>query len=308
MKVMRLYHYIYIILTMLCTTFTACQDHFDINQLKEGEKLIVYCFPSAKDSTDIQVSATIPLDGASAILPKDVEVNCFVNGEKQAVRYLRNDDTDEWDKLIFRLSTIPKEGEEVKVEVSTEGYPTVVSTSVIPATPKIDSITTREIQIDGELYTQLCVKMQDNPKVQDFYAVRVFSKWDGNYWEKREINLYAEPVLNYNIMGIPTLDEDIDYHDNFYIFDDSSFSNDSTYTLHLNLKGKRGYYLVQLYHLSYPLYAFLRSINDASNNELGKYGLSFTRPTYSNVNSGIGAVGGYGLEEKIFKYIEKSEE
>ena len=105
---MRLYHYLYIILALLCTTFVACQDHFDINQLKEGKKLIVYCFPSAKDSTDVQVSATIPLDGTSAILPKNVEVNCFVNGEKQAVRYLRNDDTDEWDKLIFRLSTIPK--------------------------------------------------------------------------------------------------------------------------------------------------------------------------------------------------------
>lgn len=308
MKHIRLHHYAYIILVILGATFTACQDHFGINQLKEGNKLIVYCFPSDKDSTDIQVSAAIPLDGTSATMPKNVEVKCFVNGEKQEVRYLRNDDTDEWDKLIYRLSIIPKEGDKIRVEVSAEGYPAVESTSIIPPTPKIDSIMNREVQIDGELYTQLCVKIQDNPKTQDYYAVRVFSKWDRNNWEKREINLYTEPVLNYNIIGIPILNADIDYHDNFYTFDDSSFSKDSTYTLHLNLKGKRGYYLVQLYHLSYSLYAFLRSINDASNNELGKYGLAFTRPTYSNVNSGIGAVGGYGLEEKIFKYIEKNEE
>lgn len=305
---MRLYHYLYIILALLCATFAACQDHFDINQLKEGKKLIVYCFPSAKDSTDIQVSAAIPLDGTTATLPKDVEAICFVNGERQAVHYLRNDDTDEWDKLIFRLSIIPKEGDEIKVKVSAKGYPVVESTSIIPPTPKIDGITAREVLVDGKLYTQLCVKIQDNPQTMDHYAVRVFSKWEGNYWEKREINLYAEPVLNYNIMGIPTLNEDIDYHDNFYMFDDSSFSNDTTYTLHLNLEGKRGYYLVQLYHLTLPLYAFLRSINDASNNELGKYGLAFTHPTYSNVKSGIGAVGGYALEEKIIKIIEKSEE
>lgn len=308
MNKMRLCHYTYIILTILCSTFTACQDHFDINQLKEGNKLIVYCFPSDKDSTDIQVSAAIPLDGTSATLPKEVQVSCFINGEKQDVRYLRNDDTDEWDKYIYRLSIIPKEGDEVKIEVSADGYPSAQSVSTIPSTPQIDSITTREVQVDGELYTQLCVKIQDNPNTQDFYAVRVFSKWDRNNWEKREINLYSEPVLNYNLMGIPTLNEDIDYHDNFYTFDDSSFSNDSTYTLHLNVEGKRGYYLVQLYHLTYPLYAFLRSINDASNNELGKYGLAFTRPTYSNVKSGIGAVGGYGLGEKIIKIAEKSNE
>lgn len=298
------YHIIYVLLVMTGTVFTSCQDHFDIGQLQEGPQLVVYCFPSDKDSTDIQVSATLPLNKASYSMPKNLRISCLVNGEKLPVRYLRNDDTDEWDKFIYRLSVIPREGDEVKVEVSAEGYPSACAATIVPSNPCIDSISTRRVQLDGDLYTQLCVEIQDNPKTQDYYAVRVFSKWDGPYWQEREINLYAEPALSYNIMGIPTFDEDIDYYNNFYIFDDTSFPADSTYTLHLNIAGERRYYLVQLYHLAQPVYAFLRSVNDEANNELGKYGLSFTHPSYSNIQSGVGVVGGYGLDEKMIKMKE----
>ncbi len=302
---MKYAYYIYMFLVMMAVAFSSCQDHFDINQLQEDRQLVVYCFPSDKDSTDIQVSATIPLDNAPVSMPRNVQVCCFVNGKRETVHYLRNDDTDEWDKFVYRLSVIPREGDEVKIEVSAEGYPSAYATSIVPSSPCIDSISTRRVQLDGDLYTQLCVEMRDNPKTQDFYAVRVFSKWDGPYWQEREINLYAEPALSYNIMGIPTFDEDIDYYNNFYIFDDTGFSANPTYTLHLNIAGERRYYLVQLYHLAQPVYAFLRSVNDEANNELGKYGLSFTRPTFSNVMSGIGVVGGYGLEEKMIEITYK---
>ena len=37
----------------------------------------------------------------------------------------------------------------------------------------------------------------------------------------------------------------------------------------------------------------LRSLNDISNNDLGKYGLAFAYSTYTNVHGGYGCIGAY---------------
>lgn len=90
--------------------FTSCQDHFDINQLNKSQELLLYCFASSTDSTDIQVSATTPFTG-KAEMPKNVKVRCYVNEQEVKVRFLRNDDTDNWDKLIYRLTIIPRDSD-----------------------------------------------------------------------------------------------------------------------------------------------------------------------------------------------------
>ena len=128
-----------IIALILAWTFCSCQDHFDINRLNEKTQLLVYCFPSTTDSTDIQVSATIPLAGIGE-KPKNIRVHCYVNEKEESVRYLRNDDSDEWDKFIYRLSIIPKESDEIKILVESDNLGTASCTTKIPLCPTIDSI------------------------------------------------------------------------------------------------------------------------------------------------------------------------
>lgn len=283
--------------------FTSCQDHFDINQLNESQKLLLYCFASATDSTDIQVSATTPFTGKGE-MPKDVKVHCYVNEKEEKVRFLRNDDTDDWDKLIYRLSITPKEGDEIKIEAESSNIGTATCTTTLPAKPAIASISYRPIQIDGEHYQQLCVTMENTPGENNYFAVKVYSSEHQKNWGLCDVNTYSEPLLNNYIMGIPAFDESISYYDGFYIFDNSNILNDSTYTLHLNIEEKSEYYKVQLYHITYSMYRFLKSINDQDNNEFGKYGLSFIRPTYSNIINGCGVMGGYTIDEKIYHIPE----
>jgi len=289
-----------IIALILAWTFCSCQDHFDINRLNEKTQLLVYCFPSTTDSTDIQVSATIPLAGIGE-KPKNIRVHCYVNEKEESVRYLRNDDSDEWDKFIYRLSIIPKESDEIKILVESDNLGTASCTTKIPLCPTIDSIYARPIQIDGESYQQLCINISNSSNQNSYYAVKVLGSWDQEHWGKCEINTYSEPLLNNYIMGIPVFDEDRNFYDDFYIFDNSSFLNDSTYTLHLNIEENRGYYQVQLYHITQSMYEFFKTINDHNNNEFGKYGLSFIHPTYSNIINGCGVIGGYALNTKNYE-------
>lgn len=296
-----------VLVNILAWALSSCQDHFDINQLDDNQQLLVYCFPSDIDSTDIQVSATMPFSNICE-MPKGINIHCYVNGKEETARYLRNDDSDEWDKFIYRLSVIPKEGDEIKIVVETENLGSASCSTTIPSSPTIDSISARPIQIDGDKYQQICIDMKNLKGEKSYYAVKVYGSWDKKNWGLCDTNTYSEPLLNNYIMGIPAFNEDRNFYDGFYIFENSSILNDSAYTLHLNIEENRGYYKVLLYHISEPMYAFFKTINDQANNEFGKYGLSFIHPTYSNIKNGCGVMAGYTVDEKIYEIKENNEE
>ena len=56
-------------------------------------------------------------------------------------------------------------------------------------------------------------------------------------------------------------------------------------------------YKVYLYKLSRELFCYLKSVNDVKNNDLGHKGLAPIRSHYSNVENGIGVVGGCRITE-----------
>ncbi len=166
-----------VLVSILALGTGSCQDHFDINQL-EDKNNCSYIALHLIDSTDIQVSATIPFSNISE-MPKGINIHCYVNGKEETTRYLRNDDSDEWDKLIYRLSVIPKEGDEIKIVV--ENRKTLASAScstTIPSSPTIDSISVRPIQIDGDKYQQICINMKNFKGDKSYYAVKVYGSWD----------------------------------------------------------------------------------------------------------------------------------
>lgn len=162
---------------ILAWALSSCQDHFDINQLEGKQQLLVYCFPSDIDSTDIQVSATMPFSNIYE-MPKGINIHCYVNGKEETTRYLRNDDSDEWNKFIYRLSVIPKEGDEIKIVVETENLGSASCSTTIPSSPTIDSISARPIQIDGDKYQQICINMKNFKREKSYYAVKVYGSWD----------------------------------------------------------------------------------------------------------------------------------
>ena len=63
-----------VLVNILAWALSSCQDHFDINQLDGNQQLLVYCFPSDIDSTDIQVSATMPFSNICE-MPKGINIH-----------------------------------------------------------------------------------------------------------------------------------------------------------------------------------------------------------------------------------------
>ena len=118
------------------------------------------------------------------------------------------------------------------------------------------------------------------------------------------INTEDEPLLN----PLSELEENFGFNNNFikqfYIFSDATI-NGQTYTLHLNIPtnaGVSGYefmtrYQVQLYHISPELYHYVKALNDVENNELAQGGFSILTPTPSNIQNGVGIMGGYNTTE-----------
>ena len=54
---------------------------------------------------------------------------------------------------------------------------------------------------------------------------------------------------------------------------------------------------IYLYKLSKEMYTYLKSLNRINNNDLGGYGLAPIRSHYTNVENGIGLLGGCNVYE-----------
>ena len=143
----------------------------------------------------------------------------------------------------------------------------------------------------------------DNDQVlppKGYYLVKSQS-----YIRWQELNIQNEPLLK----PLTNADSDFgferNFYQNFYIFDDSSLHS-SSYTLHLNVPkeatgGIAGQeflyatirYKVVMYKISETAYRFFKGLNDIDGNDFANYGFSQIAPTPSNVEGGLGFVGGY---------------
>jgi len=51
------------VLAMVCVAMglTSCRDHFNVDTLRYATKLVVYCTPTAGDTTLIRVTSSLPV-------------------------------------------------------------------------------------------------------------------------------------------------------------------------------------------------------------------------------------------------------
>lgn len=134
-----------------------------------------------------------------------------------------------------------------------------------------------------------------------------------------QVSPRSEPLLS----PVSGIDENFGFTNNFfgnlYIFDDKAI-NGKTYTLHLDIDpnnqpimyDKDGHmlypnynfakaYQLELLRITPEYYNFLRSLNDLENNDLGQAGLSLIRPMQSNIDGGLGLLGGWSVASSDWK-------
>lgn len=299
--------------------FSSCSYEFELNDINVGEKIVLYCIPCAdKDTTLIQLSRSIPVSKKGKLQNgiSDAGINFTVNGKEQPVYWNENATSSLPARCYYVLGRY-NEADKVDIKVSADGLPSVSSETVLPVPFPLKKV---DMKLKYEINTKLqfLITFQDNADTEDYYGIRVvrrciYTNVPGNEvtdieYSDIEFEVDDEPLL-YNKSGLNSaFDLSNDFYQNLYIWSDKQIKG-KEYTLRLKISYSaddismwegttyKYSYKVYLYKLSQELFRYLKSLNDVKNNDLGHKGLAPIRSHYSNVENGIGVVGGCRITE-----------
>lgn len=313
---MKTYIYPFLLLIGL---LASCKDDVSLPEAGNEAKIVVYCFPSTRDTTYISVSQSIPVkqykDGVKIKNIDNAQITYTVNGQQREVTNRGNG--------IYYVVGKQQTGDKIALTVSTDSLPTAYAETSIPDTIAIGDPKSRQTMIydddweEMKDYEQVMATFTDPAATKDYYAVRVLLKNVSKNYSSEEQSFYYTPRFYYPVintksepllMSKTNIDDAFGFSDNYYgglcIFDDAGISG--KYTFHLNVDNKndfwwnnyndtKKYERVELLHLTPEYYKFLFSINAEENSDLAQYGLSQLMPTATNVNGGLGVVAGWNV-------------
>lgn len=261
--------------TLLLLPLTGCKDDIDISTLSNHEKMVVYCMPTASDTTYIFVSRSIPVksynDSVKITTVDNAHIQYAVNGEKRGVEHIG--------KGYYRVVGKQQTGDQVTLGVSAEGLESVSGTTTIPEAVPVSDISVHEVTAYDNEYErtkdldQVVATFTDNAATRDYYAVRVKIKHycgtatmykNGRitaYYNHYNKFLIEKDQIDYDSISVEFTDSAYTYPkietqseellmpvgsvDDFFGFSNSFFGylcifddtaiNGKTYTLHLNV-------------------------------------------------------------------------
>lgn len=305
----------YTVLLFLCG---ACSYHFELEDTENSPKLVVYTFAGNGDTTWIQTSMSVPVNGKgewSERLP-GAEIDFRVNGAPREVK--RAEDDPDRTGCRYYVTEKLSPGDRITLAAAAEGALPVSASTEVPGPFLLDELrTVKKTATDGSgQVLQFQIAFRDRPATADYYGVKI-EVMEENWYENGSFDdmhyVYVYP-LSLGLSEEPLLDssgtlDDLFYESNesyagVYVFTDDKIDG-SAYTLHLNtqywanndeyeeIRWVHYFYRVTLFSFSREYYSYLRNLIDLSGNKLGEIGLSPVRPTYTNIRNGLGVLGGY---------------
>lgn len=293
----------------------SCTENIDLKSLGGESKTALFCFPSTdSDSTKINVSHSLPVGNKNidnsqhnySLIYKVNGVPQVVNYSNQQNIYYYNGDTGNFQitPLIYGTAAKQKEYDKIEIDVTdnTTGKQVTAST-IIPTKPVVGSFSLEH----SSSVIRLNATITDDGKTDDYYAVRILSRYYRPYEDNQIYTVQIDPTYEPLINKLSDIDSDFGFDNNFYqdlyIFNDKEIQG-KTYKLNLKLNiyysynytsstGQRYQYKVEIMHIGQELYKYLKSINDINNSDLSTYGLALITPTFTNINGGIGVIAGY---------------
>lgn len=304
--------FIYLSILAFCG---ACSYHFDIEETRENPKLVIYSFPGNQDTTFIQVSKSIPVGGNrdQQTALSDAKITFCVNGKEKEVQYAEKGSTSIPQACYYALGKFYP-GDRIEIKAEAENLPAVSSRTEIPFFFPLKQFNlVKKLDIYGKKIIQFQISLQDDPSETNYYGViieKMSSYDDGCRISTLSLlDTEEEPLVHQTgALDDLLLGDSYDSYFGMYIFSDNKI-NGKEYTLRLNdnnsyqpnsdspdgTRWSRFYYRVTVFGLSADYYLYAKNILDLRNNELGRYGLSPIRPTYTNIQNGLGLLGGYSM-------------
>lgn len=274
----------------------ACTDSVSLKQLdSQPSRLVVYAFPSENDTIYITVSATCPINGKKPTLNVE-SIGCTTNGTADRIISMGDTIVEGGIPVARYLAVgVHRCGDKIEINAKATNLPEVHGSTVIPQKPTIESARLDTSSYKGVDYPVVRLSMLDNTSTS-YYAVRIEGKFKYTKNNYMPLVVAAEPLLsNSSNIDFDLSDWDSDFFRYIYNFDNFSFDGGKA-TLHLYIDSwlnESVFYRPHLLAISPEYNNMLRSLNDISNNDFGKYGLAFAYITYTNVHGGYGCIGAY---------------
>lgn len=304
-----------IIYLLLIISLASCSYQLDLEAIDAKEKLVLYCFPSNTDTTAIQISRSIPVgqDDKSGKDVHNVELHFTVNGKEQDV-YWNEDSTSSLPAQCYYALGKWNKNDIVRIKANMEDLPTITAQTSIPDEFPLKAIKLTPSEENGDVL-QVQVTFRDNAATKDYYGIRLIkheaSKIDGEEvlsLESVKFDLKEEPLLN-NLTDLDKIFMSANGHfRNLYIWNDEKIQGQE-YTLHLDMNYQKDFdfewsensykaeYKIYLYTFSTEFFKYLDTLNKINNNNWGNHGFSPVLYQFSNVENGIGVVGGCQMKE-----------
>lgn len=202
---------IYLATLMLC--IAGCKDEVNIENLNNQVKLVVYCMPTASDTTYIYVSKSVPVrsykDSVKVEWVDNARISYTVNGENRHAEHIGEG--------YYRVVSRQKTGDNISLRVSAEGMNDVSSSVTIPEPVPIGNINVKEVTVYDSyntrrnIYAQVSATFTDDPKTRCHYAVRVRLKHYQGY--AREYNRDGTRSASYDTYATYLELKDPGYYD-----------------------------------------------------------------------------------------------
>lgn len=305
----------FIYIASLLIILSSCTYEFNIDDIEAKRKPVIFCMPNTLgDTTLIQVSQSTTVNNKGTNTSAKPDITFKLNGVEKVIKY-----TDKATDLLpansyYVLGKL-KESDKIDLEVSYPDMPTAKSSTVIPQPFPLDKW---EMVLGNGSYgreIQFRISFTDNAETKDYYGMRIVRNTITHYYgevddeeeiEGIDLKLDEEPLL-FNKVGFDEIfDITKTYYRDIYLWDDTML-NGKSYTLQPCTYYYEGYndnemietikFKICLYRFSEEIYQYLKSINDINNNELGEYGLAPIRSHYTNIENGIGLLGGCSIYE-----------
>ena len=302
---------------------TGCYQDFEPD-LYEEPVVCLSALLKVGEPISVQVTHTWRYDqtptnivNADDVKIDNADVTLIVNGQEIEHLVYKED-------AQYAGNYIVREGDSVTINVSTSTYGNATASVEVPVTVPIDNISHVVLSANGEYILNKRIEaaidfqmtFTDPAKTQNYYMAglerEIYGPAGNVFWMSLDYN--REPLFNEIFTPLEALMGDTG---GYTMFTDRSIDGQS-YPLTM---ATRLHYIVnttdpntepnmltfKLYSISKSYYDYLLSVyqvDDSFNGQLGDFGLSEQRHTYSNVSTGAGIVAACAIDSRAVNLTE----
>lgn len=300
---------------LCCFLLASCYHEINLEEYRTTPKPVINSVVSSDDVVTATVSRTwfFPETLPYVHLPQ-AQVELYINGryiERMEWKTKDNPQNPDRPDTLFLSTTVPAEGDRIRIVASTPEYGTAEAEDIIPRRTPISKVEYSIRQRQGMWqstwrdYYEISyeVTFDDNPETDNYYLARITGVADTTnvyHHYTGEID-YIDPLFKEQDAIIDSgLSFDGLNRENGALFTDRNI-NGQTYKLQLKeyigSLDESEHRIVSLYSLSEAYYLYLLSLQKVTGSTLegglGNIGLAEPIYIYSNVEGGAGILGGY---------------